>query len=177
MKTLAPLQSKGIMANVRLAMKTIPLTQGQVAIVDDEDFERLNQWKWHAQRRTGGSWYARRSIWHPEIRWQENIGMHNVILNCKPVDYIDGNGLNNTRLNIRKCTNAQNHANMRKSHGLSKHKGVSWNKNSKKWVAHIGYNYKIEHLGSFRKEDDAARAYDLAATKLFGEFAYLNFPF
>jgi len=109
----------------------------------------------------------------------KNTAMHRFIM--KPpddlvVDHIDGNGLNNTRANLRICTYQQNIFN-RKGWGKdSKYKGVSWDKRSKKWRAKIRYNSKDKHLGVFEDEIEAAKEYDKEAAKLFGEFAYLNFP-
>jgi len=92
------------------------------------------------------------------------------------VDHIDGNGLNNTRANLRICTYQQNVCNCKSRGGDSKYKGISWDKRSKKWRAKIRYNSKDKHLGVFEDEIEAAREYDREAAKLFGEFAYLNFP-
>ncbi len=109
----------------------------------------------------------------------KNTAMHRFIM--KPaeglvVDHIDGNGLNNTRANLRICTYQQNICN-RKGWGKdSKYKGVCWDIYNKKWRAQINFNRECRYLGVFEDEIEAAKEYDKHAKKLFGEFAYLNFP-
>ena len=156
-------------------MKTITLTQGQFAIVDDADFERVSQFKWYAGRYPK-TWYAQR-----EFRVGANqtvcIKMHNFITGEKQVDHRDGNGLNNTRNNLRPATDAQNGANKKKCSTrktTSRYKGVVLRAPGK-WRAMIRVNWKLLHLGQFDSEEAAARAYDAAAKKYFQEFAHLNF--
>lgn len=161
-------------------MKTIPLTQGQVALVDDEDYEEVSKFKWHANgcnARTK-TFYAYRSICVNGKR--TTIKMHRQILKLPSgavpqVDHIDGNGLNNQRNNLRTCTETQNRGNVRLTiANTSGFKGVRWFKPSKKWVSRIIVNKKYTHLGYFNHAIDAALAYDDAASKHFGEFALLN---
>jgi hypothetical protein len=152
-------------------MKKIPLTQGKFAIVDDEDFEALLQFKWHVNRHRS-TWYA--------VRWigSQKIHMHRVITNAPlgmDVDHIDGDGLNNQRSNLRVCSKQENHWNQ----GLNRNstsgfKGVVWHKWARKWQAHIRVNGKRLYLGLFNDKTAAARAYNEAATKHFGNFARLN---
>ncbi len=155
-------------------MKQIPLTQGKSATVDDADFEWLNQWKWYCNND-----YATRKTLGGE-KWRKKLSMHRVIIKALPhqsVDHKDGNPLNNCRSNLRFATDSQNQANrhkMRFTHS-SLYRGVSWHSRKKKWIAHIGYKRKLIHLGYYKNEIDAARAYDKAAKELFGEFACLNF--
>ena len=92
------------------------------------------------------------------------------------VDHIDHNGLNNCRSNLRLSTMAQNVRNTISRGGSSKYKGVHWCKRSKKWTGQICFNGKGHHLGGFRDEIEAAKAYDKRAKELHGEFACLNFP-
>jgi len=153
-------------------MKEIKLTQGKVAFVDDEDFEYLNQFKWHAVKNRN-TFHAKRnkSIKHNKPR--ELLYMHREIINAPKnlmVDHRDHNGLNNQRSNLRLCNNSQNHMN-RTPWGRSKYLGVSFHYRNTKIRATI-LNY---HLGYFDTEEKAAHAYDLKAKELFGEFANLNF--
>ena len=154
-------------------MKRIPLTQGLCAIVDDEDYEWLNQWKWCAANHNG-HWYAVR---------RENgreQSMHRQILDLRfgdkrQTDHIDGDGLTNKRTNLRVCTPAQNQYNQKQKTASSKFKGVRWHKKARKWQAQIQFKQKVSYIGLFISEIDAARAYDEKAIELFGELANLNF--
>lgn len=105
------------------------------------------------------------------------IRIHNLIMNCKYIDHINGNGLDNRRDNLRVCTPTTNGQNKRSRGGESKYKGVFRNKQVKTkitWMSCIRFNKKHIHLGSFNSEIEAAIAYDNAAIKYFGEFAKLN---
>ena len=94
------------------------------------------------------------------------------------VDHIDGNGLNNTRDNLRVVTVAENSYNRRKmiKQGTSKYKGVHRDKRTNRYRAAITFKCRVIHLGVFDKEIDAAKAYDEAAKELYREYACLNFP-
>jgi len=159
-------------------MKEIILTQGKVALVDDEDYEYLVQWKWYAAK-MGNSFYAQRSDYN-SLRKQSVITyMHRVILKVADfkieVDHKDHNGLNNQKENIRAVTKKQNSFNKKSyKNSTSKYVGVSWNRQSNKWQAQVRENGKIKYLGRFINEDDAARAYNKAAVESYGEFANLN---
>lgn len=164
-------------------MKTIPLNHGRVTVVDDEDFELLSQHKWFAHRGNNRhTWYACRGVYFRDaqgIRRRQTQLMHRVILAAPDgvlVDHQDGDGLNNRRENIRLATDAQNSSNRHLPIGTSKFLGVCWNKKSSKWQASIKKHDRSTYLGMFEKEEDAARAYDAAATRIHGEFACLNFP-
>ena len=162
-------------------MKTIPLTQGREAIVDDCDYEYLMQWKWRfereAHRRTG---YAVRSYRGDGQR--HHLCMHRLVadrsglaVDGKQIDHIDGDGLNNCRSNLRVSTTSQNHANRRPNrNNTSGFKGVTWKRRWKKWLAQIEVAGHNHYLGGFDDPRDAARAYNEAALKHFGEFACLN---
>lgn len=160
-------------------MKQIPLTQGQVALVDDEDFEELSKVKWCAMWDAGTrSFYAMRNTpWVNGNRTSEL--MHRRILNAQPdqqVDHINHDTLDNRWENIRLCTHTQNHQNQTKhAKASSQFKGVCWNKQCRKWMVHIVVNAKSIYLGLFTDETKAAQAYDEAAKKHFGEYALLNF--
>jgi hypothetical protein len=87
-----------------------------------------------------------------------------------------GDGLNNQRWNLREATTSQNHANRKKTRGLSRYKGVYWQKIGEKWSAAVKYQGLKHYLGLFKDEADAATAYNLKAFELFGEFARFNVP-
>lgn len=162
--------------------REIQLTQGKVAIVDDEDYEFLNQYKWHAFKlRHRDTFYARRCLRTPggtrdDIR---TIWMHREILEVQSgtqVDHIDHDGLNNQRHNLRPCTNQQNQWNrpLLKAN-TSGYIGVGWKNSTGKWEAQIRHEGKNVFLGTYWLPEEAAKAYDDAALRLRGEFAQLNF--
>lgn len=157
-------------------MEQIPLTKGKFALVDDEDFEWLNQWKWHTLLKKNGKCYAARTATSMNVKTY--VLMHREILKTPAgmlTDHKDGNGLNNQRDNIRVCTNLQNCMNKRARGGISHYKGVFLVRTTKKWIAQIGMNNKAYHLGTFDTQEEAARAYDAAARIYFKEFARPNF--
>jgi len=157
--------------------RLIPLTQGQNAIVDAGDFDWLNHWNWCAQWNSHtNSFYARRK--HCVAGKWEHLAMHAVILGCsegQEGDHKNHDTLDNRRTNLRKCTEQQNGYNCRKHRrNTSGFKGVFWDEGERKWRAAIRHNNKLIHLGRFFSKEAAARCYDEAATRLHGEFAYLN---
>ena len=158
--------------------KEIPLSQGLVALVDDVDYEWASKHKWHAHRKPKeNTWYARRNT----VTWpnRKTLYLHREIMNAPPgiqVDHIDGNGLDCRRANMRLATKADNGRNRGKqSDNTSGFKGVTWNKSARKWVAQIKVNSKNIHLGYHNTAEAAARTYDEAAWKYFGDFARTNF--
>jgi hypothetical protein len=157
------------------AVRLIPLTQGQNAIIDAADFEWLSQWNWFAMRNTRAeSFYAARKkngkIW----------GMHCEVLGCGPGeegDHWSHDTLDNRRSNLRLCSRAQNQHNRRKARrNQSGFKGVCFVARRSKYLSQIRVASKHVFLGLFDFAEDAARAYDAAARKFFGEFALVNFP-
>lgn len=160
-------------------MKQIPLSQGYFALVDDEDFEWLNQWKWHALVRDGNrTSYAKRSTWETGgVR--KAIKMHRAILGVTDqnilIDHIDGNGLNNCRSNLRITDGHGNARNRRVNKTVySGFKGVHWIPHQKSFVARIACDGKQKHLGTSECPKTCARTYNKYAKELFGDFAKLN---
>jgi HNH endonuclease len=162
-------------------IRYIPLTHGLYATVDAEDYEKLSQYKWHAQcdegRRTV---YAARNTSYREHGRRHNriVLMHREIMKTPKgmvVDHINGNGANNRRCNMRNCTQFQNtHNNRPRKDGKSRFIGVDPHRD--KWRARVCYKGRKHHIGLFTDEVEAARARDRKAVELFGEFARLNFP-
>ena len=158
-------------------MKTINLSQGQSALVDDEDYEYLNQWKWCASNTPCG-FYALRKTLGPH-KFCKNVMMHRAILNPPKnmqIDHIDHNGLNNQKSNLRICNAIQNAANRNCKRGNRYHGVRIEHRTYGTYIkANIKMNGKLIHLGMFKTEESAARAYDTAAREYYGEFAHLNF--
>lgn len=155
-------------------MKEIKLTQGKVALVDDEDYEYLNQWKWYALK-SRNTFYATRvvRVGCKSMRFY----MHRVIMKEPTllVDHCDSNGLHNYKSNLRECTRRQNGMNRKSNNNsTSIYKGVSYSIGIERWVAAIQINGKRKLLGKFLNEIDAALKYNEAAKEYFGEFALLN---
>ena len=92
------------------------------------------------------------------------------------IDHVNGNGLDNRRVNLRWATPSQQRRNIQGGRGRSLYKGVSWARRQRKWLARICLDGKNRNLGYFDAEDDAARAYDVAARANYDEYACLNFP-
>ena len=145
-------------------MKKIELTQGQVALVDDEDYERLNQFKWYVAK-VRNSRYARRHFCG--LQGKKAIkAMHHEIMGMPPqklmMDHVNGDGLDNRRENLRFVSRRQNAQNRVFWKSTSEYPGVSWYPRYKKWVARIQVNYKQKNLGYFVNEREAFDAYKQA---------------
>ena len=170
-------------------MKEVTLTRGYIALVDDEDYERVM---------AAGSWYAyvqseRKEIYARRMLPrngkkgnQSSQSLHRFIVRAIDsklrVDHKDHDGLNCQKNNLRICTPAQNRQNSLKPKNArtSKYKGVSlisspW-KLTKPWLAQIQCEGRSKNLGQYKTEAGAAKAYDAAARRLHGEFACINFP-
>jgi hypothetical protein len=161
----------------------IPLSRGMVAVIDFEDFDRVGRVKWHAVKTSkSGRFYAARSLCEGGRKRMELLSRQ--ILNAPKgmdVDHINGDRLDNRKENLRLATRGQNLAarkgGEKKWRGLEKtssFRGVA--KYLTKWVSQISINGHKKHLGVFLSEEAAAKAYDAAAMKHFGEFARCNFP-
>jgi hypothetical protein len=150
-------------------MKEIVLgNSGYSALVDDQDYDYLNKWKWqyhkagYAQRatNTGGKYVC--------------LLLHRVLMNPPEgmvIDHINHNKLDNMRNNLRVCTPSQNGMNR---NGKNLYKGVSWNKRACKWQVKITVDKRLKHIGEYKDIIEAADAYNRAAKLYYGEFAALN---
>lgn len=156
--------------------KHIPLFgkygQGLFAIVDDEDFDKVNQYRWHL----GNNGYIKTFV--GGRKHAKCILLHRLIMDPADdleVDHRDGDKLNNCRANLRISTRNQNARNLRRHKQFSsRFKGVSWNNDRQSWDAGITVNSCGVYLGQFYSEIQAAQAYNEAALKYFGEYASLN---
>ena len=164
-------------------MKEIKLTQGYVAKIDDEDYERVSKLKWCVSKgkkrmcavhgiTTGES----------DNKKTDLILMHRFIMNDPlgfEIDHINHDALDNRKENLRICARIENARNIKKhKKSNSGYKGVSYlpsGVKSKPYTSHIMIDGKLKHLGYFEHAEDAARAYDKKAKEVYGEFACLNF--
>lgn len=158
------------MKKIDISSKRHPNT---FAIIDDEDFEYLNQWKWYYHQG-----YAHRTL-HLNSKKAKTISMHRTIMKepkDKLVDHINMNGLDNRKSNLRICNKKENSRNSGiQKNNKSGYVGVSKNSSSKKlWQVRIGYNGNKIHLGYFNDKIEAAKAYNEKALELYGEYARLN---
>lgn len=161
-------------------MKEIQLTKGKVAIVDDDDFEWLNQWKWNFHKG-----YAGRSAYIDDGK-RRVLFMHREIIKT-PIglitDHKDRNKLNNQKSNLRLCGKSQNRVNSNKNPlSTSKFKGVSIQKMRKNrytyYLSQVKFNGRTVFFKLFpftsEGELQAAKAYNDASVKYYGEFADVN---
>lgn len=150
--------------------KEIKLTQGKIAIVDDDMFDYLNQWKWFCY-----NGYAARNLPRNKHRLRK-LFMHHLIISPPDgmeIDHKNRNRSDNRRDNLRVCSHSQNIMNRDiLPNNTSGKKGVSWDKVNNKWRAVIKYNYKYIHIGRYNNIEDASDAFHKKAKELFGEFAY-----
>jgi hypothetical protein len=147
-------------------------------LVDHVDGELFRSHTWHVTSKG----YVATNVKRNGVNWYEGWAtgkLHRMILKApkgKVVDHINHNKLDNRRTNIRICTPQENARHCKKTtptkSGL---KGVYDNRHGK-WAAAIRVDDKLLHLGTFSTKEDAARTYDAAARKYFGEFALANFP-
>jgi len=153
-------------------MRIILLTRGYEAVVDDDDYDYLSAYRWHAL--TDGRYTKVYAAFG-----NEEILMHRVILSAPEgmgVDHVDGDGLNNRKGNLRLATKSQNAAwSGIYSNNTSGYRGVT--KYRDKWMGQIIVRGKKRYLGLFERPENAALAYDVVAELEFGEFAFQNFGY
>jgi hypothetical protein len=151
----------------------VSLTQGRIAIIDDEDWDLIKDYKWFAFKMCN-TYYAVTN-YYKEDRSRKLLLMHRLILDAQPgqrIDHKNRNGCDNRKENLRFASVAENAMNKESHTGTSIYKGVCWDRG--KWKSSIATGRKSFHLGRFVSEKEAAKAYDKKAIELFGDFAKLN---
>ena len=159
-------------------MAVIKLNGGFVALVDDDDEERVNEYNWNVQR-AGRTHYARTVI------GRYIVSLHRYVVRAKPrliIDHINGDGLDNRKCNLRSVTVSQNQMNARKpirrKGTTSIYRGVSFKPEKayrRPWRVRVYVKGRRIDVGCYADEEGAARAYDESAKQYFGEYARLNF--
>lgn len=158
---------------------TLAANKGMTIKVSESDFDSIRQQHWTVDVQGYAMSWVR-----DEIGVRRHVKLHKVLIpEAKCIDHKNGDKLDNTRNNIRECSQAENLANQRvRKTKLSSYKGVAyiewWNKSKTKcytyWVAKIAVMKKRIYIGAFQTETEAADAYDAAALRYYGEFARLN---
>lgn len=160
------------------AFRRIYLGDGEYTIVDVDVYYRLGHHKWHLKGANGKKFYAVRDVKTGPGQTKQ-LGLHREIMNEPKglfVDHKNNASLDNREANLRAATRSQNRQNVpKRKNASSQFIGVSFSKEEKKWRARITNKGKRIHLGRFDNEIDAAKAYDRAALKYYGEFARTNF--
>jgi hypothetical protein len=155
-------------------LKAIQLTCGVQTIIDDCDFHKFSKFKWRAAK-TASGFYAAREVYLGNKK-SKAVLLHREITGCCKgfeIDHVNGDTLDNRRMNLRVCSHAENMRNRRLNrNNKSGFKGVVCHGN--KWRAEIKHNGRKMHLGIFDKKEDAARVRRDAEIKLFGDFVRQN---
>lgn len=150
----------------------IILEHGNIAIIDDCDYDIISQFKWHVTVRNKICYALANAVTCDNQKTRKRMYMHRVILGDikKPlmVDHINGNGLDNRRCNLRIVTHRENLLNMHKSSKSSKYPGIYYNRCYRKWDARIYYNRKSQLIGLSKSEEDAFTMYRVACKHLVG---------
>jgi hypothetical protein len=150
------------------------MTRGYITMVSVPDAHLLQARSWSSNHnRPKATFYAVAYTKGKRKGERKALSLHRLILRCREVDHKNRNGADNRYENLRKATSSLNHANSKRI-GSSGFRGVKVK--GKKFSASIGYRKTTKHIGTFDTAEEAARAYDVAARKHFGEFARPNFP-
>ena len=158
-------------------VSAIKLTLGKFALVNTASLPLVLQYRWRAANHKH-TYYAETTVRKLDGSGFTTLRLHQLLCQTEEVDHIDGNPLNNSRKNLRVCTNAENNRNkaMSPKKNTSGYKGVRWNASAGSWQARIRTAGKEMHIGVFASALHAAKAYDTKAMELHGKFAKLNFP-
>lgn len=145
-------------------MKTIPLSKGKVAVVDDRDFERLSK----------GTWYLHSNGYAQGRLEGVRVYMHRAVLNLKDeeCDHINRDKLDNRRANLRLCTRRENQCNLPEKPNKLGFSGVTFRKQNQKYVARLRVNGRKVHLGTFDTPEEASAAYLSAKSERDGVGSY-----
>jgi len=147
------------------------------AVVDEADYEELSQFRWFVAR-GGNTFYVQRDVRRADGTWTTEKMHRRLMPDAQSVDHVNGNGLDNRRVNLRAATNSQNMANRRgpQRNNTSGYLGVTWHKRAGKWRAQVQHKGRYYYVGLFNCPTVAALHRDKLARELHGEFAALNFP-
>lgn len=155
-------------------MKKIKLTKGKFALIDDEDFELISQYRWHVAKNTN-TYYAHVTI---RNKIKTTLTMHRLIMDdyfdieSKQIDHINGNGLDNRKSNLRLCNNTQNQQNRKKNKNKKLPKGIDQdNRRKTKYRARIRVAGILKYLGEFNTIEEAKNVYQKVSIRYFGEFS------
>jgi hypothetical protein len=159
-------------ALVRIRMYDASGEQREIALIDSEDLVKVKNYSWSL-----GKYYVQG--YTRGIKPIQKVRLHNIILPTDDgldVDHINGDSLDNRKVNLRSATASQNCANAKKidKNVSSIYKGVSYEKARDQWFVKICKNKKNHYIGRYDNEWEAARAYNTAALVLFGKYARLN---
>lgn len=158
-------------------MREISLKNGRIAIIDDEDYEIVSQYRWYLLKGKNTEYACHKKT--ENAISLPTILMHRLVMNApkgSQIDHINGDGLDNRKCNLRFCSHQENSRNSPKNwRGTSKYKGVGLCKRRKKWRARIKLNNKQVEIGCYNTEIEAATAYNMVALANFRQFARLNY--
>ena len=150
-------------------MKYIPLTKNQFAVVDDESYDYLNQWKWKLDSKG----YAVRQT-SRKLPPRKNIYMHREIVKTPEgmfTDHKNFNRLDNRKENLRICTKRQNQIHQFNSRNKTGYRGISWNERDKAWVVQISTELGIVKRKQVKDKELAIQIYKELSKEYYGEFA------